>query len=94
MIAGLTPTERTTCMALLKKGKTLVRLKPSDLSVYRRLGDGQSHFVVRDVLKRGNVEDHMVKLDNCELPDGGTWFRLGDFWLQLYYAGWHRDGDL
>lgn len=87
---ALTPTEQRIVTAMVKAGRTLVRMKPSDLSVRRRLTDGQSFYIVDDINRRANAEDTMVKLRNEEHPTVGGWFRLGDFWLQLYYAGWER----
>lgn len=77
----------------MRDGFTCVRFKPSELRVNRRLKDAfGDHFIVRDMQRaRALNEDTMVKLDNENMPDGGRWFRLGDFWLDLAYAGWHRE---
>lgn len=68
--------------------RVFVIQRPSELVVNKLVTDGADKFVVRDLGKRGG--EPWAKLDNVDLPDGGTWFRVADFAEALWYAGWYR----
>lgn len=70
------------------RARILVVGRPSELRIGRLITDGQDKYVVRDLGKRHG--EPWAKLDNINLPDGGTWFRVADFAEALWYAGWHR----